>query len=441
MPPTPAIATRATESEARQPERARFRGPVLVASDGTDQSLPALEMARLLGEHGATVDVVSVIEPLVLPPPEVPVNWAEVDTARRGELTQRVVQQAHEALGTGGAAHVETMLGLAVPEISGLARARRASLVVTGLRHYGGFERVFLRGETPLRIARAARTPVLVVPGRVEHLPRVVVLATDLDDASINAARIARPLLAEAREIHVINVRPFETLPGGDATTSWAQLYSRLTTDSFDKVIAALDCAPDVKIESRTLTGHPVDEILEYAEHVGAELIVSGYHKRVLLDRVTGPRSVAERVYRGTRCPMLLVPESAVVGSGTDALAQSEVFTEPDQWTVALSAFTVRNAGRAAKLEIDTRDAGGQAEVAGFPLRSVDYEHDTQMLHVTFGASDGGVPRLGHAIERPRSVELQRGPDGRDLAMRVSHEGGYTLLTFFDDAYPDTKRR
>lgn len=428
MPPSRTGVASGTADAADDSMAAQLHGPVLVATDATEDSLPALEMARLLGAHGATLDLIAVIEPLRFPTGEFAVDWAEIDSDRRDQLERRVKQQVADTLEDVEPATIRAVLGLAVPEIAGMARARHSALVVTGLRHHTGFERVFLRGETPLRIARAARVPVLVVPTHVTRLPRIVMIATDLDEASVNAARFARPLLAEATAVHIVHVRNLTTLPGGDAGAPWGALYSTLTSEIGERVRAALRPPPNVHVEVRTLTGHPVDELIEYGEYIGVELIVMGYRDRRLVDRITGPRSVAERVYRGTSAPMLLVPESAQTGD--ESLAQTDVLTEPSEWAKTLAAFTSRNGGRQARLEIHTTESGSQAEVAGFPFRGADYEHTTDTVHLVFGPADEGTPHLAHGIVQPQCLEIRHGSDGRDVFLRVPHRAGYTLLAF-----------
>lgn len=424
-------ASRATRSvpesgPAAADDRA-LRGPILVATDGTDDSLPALHMARLLADRGAVLDVIAVIEPLVLPLAEVEVDWAAIDMARRDQLQQQVEQQLATVQGGVSPASVETVLGLPVSEISGMARRKHAAMVITGLRRHGPLQRVFLRGETPLRIARAAQRPVLVVPKVVEQLPAVAIVMTALDEASINAARLARPLLAAAKAVHVVHVRGVTTMFAGATGAPWERAYADATTAHFARLVDALGLPAEVQVETRTLTGHAVDEILEHADFVGAELIVSGYHKRVMMDRVIGPRSVAERVYRGTQCAMLLVPELA--GPVTAAGPRTEVYASADEWAEPVVAFSRRNAGRVARLEVDTEVMGTQQSVAGTPLRAVDFERGANALHVIFATPGREASHFVHTIEGPTSVAVYRDDDGTDVALRVMHEGGYTLLT------------
>ena len=58
--------------------------------------------------------------------------------------------------------------------------------------------------------------------------------------------------------------------------------------------------------EHHFLIGFPADEILEFADRVHANLIVMGSHGRTGFSRLmTG--SVAEKVMRGSKCPVLIV--------------------------------------------------------------------------------------------------------------------------------------
>ena len=58
-------------------------------------------------------------------------------------------------------------------------------------------------------------------------------------------------------------------------------------------------------------------------------------------------------------------------------------------------------------------------------------------LRATASDNDLPVPTtaetlLVHAIAHPRSIEIRRRPGGEDLALRVRHPDGSTLLTFHD---------
>jgi nucleotide-binding universal stress UspA family protein len=80
---------------------------------------------------------------------------------------------------------------------------------------------------------------------------------------------------------------------------------ARELTDYLDKV--AQDLRPLAEQVSRVIRfGRPAEEILSYADKVGADLIAMCTHGRSGLGRwVYG--SVADKVLRGAKCPVLLV--------------------------------------------------------------------------------------------------------------------------------------
>ncbi len=65
---------------------------------------------------------------------------------------------------------------------------------------------------------------------------------------------------------------------------------------------------PKVACEHKLLHGNPEDEVVEYAEQVGADMIVMGTHGRRGLTRLL-MGSVAEAVVRKARCPVLTIKQ------------------------------------------------------------------------------------------------------------------------------------
>ena len=78
-----------------------------------------------------------------------------------------------------------------------------------------------------------------------------------------------------------------------------------------------------VVYEHHCLMGSPADEILAFAERVHIDLIVMGSHGRTGLSRlITG--SVAEKVMRGSKCPVLIVKSPVKRTEMTCLLSQRE---------------------------------------------------------------------------------------------------------------------
>lgn len=66
--------------------------------------------------------------------------------------------------------------------------------------------------------------------------------------------------------------------------------------------------APEVECVRHLLAGEPAEQIDAYAEHHDIGMIVLGTHGRTGLSRII-MGSVAEKVVRGAKCPVLVVKE------------------------------------------------------------------------------------------------------------------------------------
>lgn len=74
---------------------------------------------------------------------------------------------------------------------------------------------------------------------------------------------------------------------------------------------AVAKAAPDVPVTVAATGGDPAQEILRYAAQHPIDLIVLGTHGRTGVSRLL-LGSVAERVLRAARCPVLVVPSASV---------------------------------------------------------------------------------------------------------------------------------
>ena len=101
---------------------------------------------------------------------------------------------------------------------------------------------------------------------------------------------------------------------------------------------------------------------------------------------------------------------------------------ESATWTRILQDFTERNTGRATRIEEDGPDIGAQVEEMRWPLRGVAYDPRANTVDIMvgdLGTADGHLTRSVRGVD---AVDVLTGPDGRDMALRVGHEGGQTLL-------------
>lgn len=136
---------------------------------------------------------------------------------------------------------------------------------------------------------------------------RTTVAPVDFSDASIHAAGVARDLVADAGQLHIVHVLPSLSAaePGllwnvlDEATArdqAYAELEKRFTGERFAgaNLVVAF--------------GSAADEIVELARSIQAGLIVMPSHGRTGLSRMM-IGSVAELVMRHAPCPVLILRE------------------------------------------------------------------------------------------------------------------------------------
>ena len=118
-----------------------------------------------------------------------------------------------------------------------------------------------------------------------------ILVATDFSDSAEAAfgvaVQYARALHARLHLLHIFTAEEIDV--------------TRLLAD------AAAEAGPDVPVTVAGTGGDPAEEILRYATRLAIDLIVVGTHGRTGVSRVL-LGSVAERVVRGARCPVLVVP-------------------------------------------------------------------------------------------------------------------------------------
>lgn len=128
----------------------------------------------------------------------------------------------------------------------------------------------------------------------------IIVCAVDLSDPYPRPVAIATELAEKLdATLHLLHV---ESSASGTLT---ADQHEELESE-FGAYAKKLQPAPS-KVALYVASGNPADEILMYAESLGARFIVMGTHGRSGLARaIVG--SVAESVVRGATCPVVVVP-------------------------------------------------------------------------------------------------------------------------------------
>ena len=136
-----------------------------------------------------------------------------------------------------------------------------------------------------------------------------IVVPWDYSDMANNALKVARSMVSDPNQLHVIHVDTL-VIPAGDP----GSIYGVVSQDTqrenlvkaFRERVANTDLA-DVDFEVRF--GDPGSEITKFARQVAADMLVISSHGRTGISRLL-IGSVAERVVRLAPCPVLVLREN-----------------------------------------------------------------------------------------------------------------------------------
>jgi nucleotide-binding universal stress UspA family protein len=297
------------KSEPRIETRGRATKPrvIVVATDGTPQSEPAIAFTRAFADR-AQLDVraVSVVDHLPMP-------WGVMDRNLVAEYEHALRQEARDKtkaqLSSFGLSPwaVEIQEGDPATRISAFAKSAGASLVVLGLGEHGAAARLF-GSETALRLARVSQTPVLAVAPNYREAPRRILVAMDFSEASIEAARVALEFAAKDATIVLAHVVPWERKEY--VPENWFKSHESSVGAELTRVSRWLDESRSFRIGHRILYGKPAPTLLSCAEELDCDLIVAGSHSRTVLGRALAGQTIP-RLIRGARCSVLILPAAA----------------------------------------------------------------------------------------------------------------------------------
>jgi nucleotide-binding universal stress UspA family protein len=372
--------------------------------------------------------VLSVLEPIppiaadygvVLPP-------LENDGLRKEGLLDVVKKQIESVVGRGADWDIEIRDGDPRDVIARMARDIGARMTIVGIGRHEVLDRLF-GSETALRALRVAREPVLAVPADYDHLPARAVIATDFSPGSVRAARIALELFDSLTVVYLVHVAPrLELQP--EAFAAWMSLYGEGVVPAFERVKAEIGFPPNVKVETVTLEGKPSRAILQLARAMNADLIVTGSRGAGFIDRLL-VGSTATGLIRGAHCSVLAVPAPAVVSRIAKADEGEKISVPEKKWTTELDAFTKRNAGRRAALEVDDPEFGAQRQEHDYPFLGVAYDHHDRRVEIMVGDFEGVFRHLTRSIADVTSIDVLRDEHGRDSILRIAHGDAQTILT------------
>lgn len=417
------------------PAKARLNpalhGPVLLATDGSGKSgAPAIAAQLIAQRLGVPLEVVTVLEPQVIYGAAlggVPVYLPEVDEARKTTRTADVSAYVSRYADV-ATLPVHLRFGSVAEEIALVARERSATLVVVGAAPHQRLNHI-VAGELAVRVLREATVPVLSVPPGFSALPKSVVVAMDFSPASVRAAETALLLLAEGGTLTLLHVlsplladAPIRDIQGRDPSDTVQTLFGRVRDELRPFV------PTDVTIETRIRTDLHVDGILESAATVTADLIAVGTHGPRLLERIF-VGSVASSIVHAAPQAVLAVPPPPAA----DALelwlriTGTATSTRPREWAEDLDAFTRRNKGRRAAIEVDDPEIGAQVLGRG-GLVGVTYDHHDQRVEIVVGDAHRARSHLMHSIPNVQSIAMTLDERSGSEALELRHGNGQTLV-------------
>lgn len=403
-------------------------GPILVASDGSESAEPALRAASMLAGHThASVTVLAVLDAVSLVAADYGMLMPAVDTTRerRSSLIRRVQAQLRTLGSPTDGWQVEIREGDPSATIARAASDIGARMIVVGLGRRDLLDRIF-GGEVALHTLRYARVPVLAVPLDFRALPRRAVVATDFSFGSVSATRKAIALLDTVESVHLVHVAPpIEVQP--EAFAAWMAVFGEGVAPAFDRVTAEMGLPDSVKVETETRTGKPSREVLEFAESTGADLIITGSRGAGLIDRML-VGSTATGILRGAQCAVLAVPTGVKDSRLAWPTSGGRQAFAAEDWTAELDAFTKRNIGRIAAIEVDDPEMGAQSQEHGYPFLGATWDHHDERVDLMLGDFEGVGRHLTRSIAGVTEIDLLKDEHDRDWILRIAHGRGQTIL-------------
>ena len=404
-------------------------GPILIGTDGEDHSLGALSVGRALAGALGVKAVVVAVQPLVnfiVPDASLLIEPSAIDSLT-ADLTTRVSTQcALVSAGPGGPKLGNPRVERGQPDrvLSRIADELNAQLVIVGIGRHEIADRIF-GSETAVKLAQLSHSPLLAVPERCKNIPRVAVMATDFSEQSFDAAfALARLLPAEAA-LHLVHIAPRERMML-DPWLSDSE-YRRVVRHRFERLRSRLALPPNVTIEEAIQSGDIGRQLIRYATEVNADVIASGSHGHGFVARVV-LGSVSTSLLRGAQCMVLVVPPGRAMAGGGESGYTTHA--ERGRWSALLDDVSRANAGRRVRLEVDDPDLGAQAQENDYPLGGIAYDPHDEHVEIMLGIARSGASHLSRSIGNVTSIDVLTDKEGHDLAVRLRHGDGQTLLSF-----------
>ncbi|NPA91922.1 MAG: hypothetical protein GXO55_10860 [Chloroflexi bacterium] len=104
---------------------------------------------------------------------------------------------------------------------------------------------------------------------------------------------------------------------------------------------------------------------------------------------------------------------------------------DKEEWLEFANQFTKDNEGRPVTVEIVDPELGDQEEAEAVPFVALTYDakHTGEFI-ITIGREPDLVD---HQVDKPKEVWVEKGPDGRVMALAIISETGTQHIIHFHD--------
>lgn len=281
---------------------------ILAATDGSEHGLAAVVTGASCAERlGATLELVTVVEVLLLPPAYAPpgLEPSDFEPDIVTDARAQVEAQAEEAGVPDATVHVRS--GFAAPLIARTAEEAGADLLVVGGYQHPSLARTLV-GSTAERVLRLAHIPVLVASESRKGAFRRVLAAIDLSKQSRRVLEMAHSMAeadrADLRVLYVLEPLPMMLLEAAVYNESEHRRHAREGMESSLEDAGLIDAG----VEARMREGESGHEILEEAQDWDADLIVVGTHGFGFFDRLLVGSTSLYVLRHGQRATLIVPP-------------------------------------------------------------------------------------------------------------------------------------
>ncbi|NIR42692.1 MAG: universal stress protein [Gemmatimonadetes bacterium] len=282
---------------------------ILAATDGSEHGLAAVVTGAGCAERlGGTLELVTVVEVLLLPPAYAPpgLEPSDFEPDIVTDARARVEEQAKQAGVEGATVHVRS--GFAAPLIARTAEEEGADLLVVGAYQEPSIARTLV-GSTAERVLRLAHVPVLVASQPRDGAFRRVLAAIDLSRQSRQVLETARAIAeadhADLRVLYVLEPLPMMLLEAAVYNESEHRRHAR---EQMESILEDAGLMSGTAVEARMREGESGHEILEETQDWDADLIVMGTHGFGFFDRLLVGSTSLYVLRHGHRATLIVPP-------------------------------------------------------------------------------------------------------------------------------------